>query len=157
MDGFSKIVLALGCASLLAPGAYAQSQEIKTKSRTTTEGASIVTYTGCVQNGTQARTYVLEHVSPVRKTTEFHADGSTTTTTTYALVPEASVQLEPQIGHKVEVQGVLIPAGKGESKITTKTEVNGKEEKTKTEVERGATSQLRVMSVKPLGEACTVN
>src|SRR5438477_1085504 len=152
MKRLSKIVLALGCASLLAPSAYAQSQEFKTKSKTTTDGASIVTYTGCVQNGTQSRTYVLDHVSPVRKTTEFHADGSTTTTTTYALVPDASVQLEPQIGHKVEVQGVLIPAGHGDSKITTKTEVNGKDEKTKTEVERGATSQLRVTSVKPLGE-----
>ena len=55
------------------------------------------------------------------------------------------------------MQGVLIPAGKGDSKITTKTEVNGKDEKTKTEIERGASSQLRVMSVKPLGEACAVN
>ena len=157
MKRISTIVLALGCASLLGTGAYAQSQEFKTKTKTTTEGASLVTYTGCVQNGAQARTYVLEHVSPVRKTTEFHADGSTTTTTTYALVPETSVQLEPQIGHKVEIQGVLIPAGKGDSKFTTKTEVNGKEEKTKTEVERGSSSQLRVMSVKPLGETCAVN
>ena len=38
MKHFSKIVLALGCASLLAPGAYAQSQEFKTKTKTTSVG-----------------------------------------------------------------------------------------------------------------------
>jgi len=155
MKRFATIVLALGCASLLAPQASAQSNETKTKTKT--EHASTVSYTGCVQTGGQTRTYVLDHVAPIRKTTELNADGSTTTSTTYALVGDSSVQLEPQIGHKVEIQGVLIAAGHGDAKIRTKSEVNGKEEKSKTEVERGSMPQLRVVSVKPLGETCSVN
>src|SRR5438105_10947922 len=106
MKRITTFILALGCASLVAPQAHAQSNETKTKTKT--EHASTVNYTGCVQTGGQTRTYVLDHVAPIRKTTEFNADGSTTTSTTYALVSDGSVQLEPQIGHKVEIQGVLI-------------------------------------------------
>src|SRR5881394_3038384 len=100
----SAFILALGCASLV----HAQSDKVKTTVKT--DDAHLVTYTGCVQSGSQARSYVLDHVAPIRKTTEFNADGSTTTTT-YALVSDGTVQFEPQMGHKVEVQGVLIPAG----------------------------------------------
>ena len=155
MKRMTTIALALSCASLLAPRAFAQSDEIKT--RTKTEHASTVSYTGCVQTGAQSRTFVLDRVAPVRKTTEVNADGSTSTTTTYALVPDSTVQLDQQIGHKVQVEGILIPAGHGDAKIRTKTEVNGKDEKSKTEVERGPMPQLRVTSVKPLGESCSVN
>jgi hypothetical protein len=147
----STFVLALGCASLV----HAQSDKIKTTIKT--DDAHAVTYTGCVQTGQQARSYVLDHVTPVRKTTDFNADGSTTTTTTYAIVAESNVQLEPQVGHKVEVQGVLIPAGHGDADIKTRTKVNGKEEKTKTEIDKTSVPQLRVLSVKALGESCSVN
>jgi hypothetical protein len=158
MRRISTIAVALGCASLLASHALAQSDEIKT--RVKTDVGSTVHYTGCVQSGADTRTYMLEHVAPVvSRTTTTNFDGSTTTTTTttYSLVPESTVELQQHIGHKVEVTGVLIPAGKGDAKIRTKTEVNGKEEETKTEVKRGNTAQLRVVSVKPLGETCSVN
>src|SRR5882672_6223154 len=112
MKRISTFVLALGCASLLATHANAQSDKVKTTIKT--DDAKAVTYTGCVQTGAQARTYVLDRVQPVRKTTEFNADGSTTTTTTYSIVSDTSVQLEPQVGRRVEVQGVLIPAGHGD-------------------------------------------
>jgi hypothetical protein len=158
MKRFSTTVaLALGCAALMVPSTFAQSHETETKTKTKTDHASVVTYTGCVaSNAGQTRTYVLNNVVTARTTTQ-RVDGSTTTTTTYALVPEASVQLEPQIGHKVEVQGVLVEAGHGDAEVKTKTEVNGKDTKTKTEIERGPYPQLRVMSVKPLGENCAVN
>jgi len=157
MKRFSTTVaLALGCAALMVPSISAQSTE--TKTRTKTEHASVVTYTGCIaSNAGQTRTYVLNNVVPTERTTTQRIDGSTTTTTTYALVPESSVQLEPQIGHKVEVQGVLVEAGHGDATVKSKTEVNGKDTKTKTEIERGPYPQLRVMSVKPLGENCAVN
>ena len=157
MKRFSTtLALAFGCAALVVPSAFAQSTETKTKTKT--EHASIVTYTGCIaSNAGQTRTYVLNNVVPTERTTTQRIDGSSTTTTTYALVPEASVQLEPQIGHKVEVQGVLVEAGHGDAEVKTKTEVNGKDQKTKTEIERGKYPQLRVMSVKPLGENCAVN
>ena len=67
------------------------------------------------------------------------------------------MQLEPQVGHKVEVQGVLVEAGHGDATVKTKTEVNGKDEKSRTEIERGPYPQLRVMSVKPLGGSCALN
>jgi len=151
MKRISMFILALGCASLV----HAQSDKIKTTVKT--DDAHAVTYTGCVQTGGQARSYVLDHVTPVRKTTEFNADGSSTTTTTYSIVAENNVQLEPQIGHKVEVQGVLIPAGHGDASIKTKTEVNGKETRSKTEIDKTSMPQLRVISVKALGESCSVN
>ena len=157
MKRFSTTLsLALGCAALLAPHVSAQSTETKTKTKT--EHASVVTYTGCIATSSgQSRTYVLQNVVPTERTTTTRIDGSTSTTTTYALIPEATVQLEPQVGHKVEVQGVLVEPGHGEAEVKTKTEVNGKDEKTKTEIERGPYQQLRVTSVTPLGGSCAVN
>lgn len=151
MKRISTFILALSCASLV----YAQSDKVKTTVKT--DDAKVVTYTGCVQSGTQAKTYMLDHVAPVSRSTTVSSDGSSTTTTTYALVSDSNVQLEPQIGHKVEVQGVLIAAGHGDASITTKTEVNGKETKTKTEIDKTSVPQLRVISVKALGESCSVN
>jgi len=151
MKRFATFVVALGCASLV----HAQSDKVKTTVKT--DDAKIVSYAGCVQS-TPAHTYVLEHVAPVSKSTTVNADGSTTTTTTFALVPEASVQLEPQVGHRVQVTGVMIPAGHGDAEIKTKTEVKGgKDIKTKTEIDKTSYTQFRVMSVKATGESCSVN
>jgi hypothetical protein len=151
MKRLATFALALGCASLV----HAQSDKVKTTIKT--DDAHLVTYTGCVQSGTQTKSYVLDRVAPVRRTTEFNADGSTTTTTTYALVSDGSVQFEQQVGHKVEVQGVLIPAGHGDADIKTKTEVNGKDTKSKVQIDKTSSPQLRVVSMKPLGETCSVN
>ena len=151
MKRFATIVLALGCVSLV----HAQSDKVKTQVKAD-DGARVVSYSGCVPS-TPARTYVLEHVAPVSKSTTVNGDGSTTTTTSFALVPEASVQLEPQVGHRVEVTGVAIPAGHGDADIKTKTKVNGKEERSKVEVDKTSYPQFRVMSVKATGESCSVN
>jgi len=151
MKRLATFALALGCASL----ASAQSDKVKTTIKT--DDAHLVTYTGCVQSGTQTKSYVLDRVAPVRRTTEFNSDGTTTTTTTYALVSHGSVQFEQQVGHKVEVQGVLIPSGHGDADIKTKTEVNGKDTKSKLEIDKTSVPQLRVVSMKPTGETCSVN
>jgi len=156
MKRFSTtLALAFGCAALM--GLHAQAQSTETKTKTKTEHASVVTYTGCIATGAQTQTYILQNVVPAQRTTTLRADGSTSTVTTYALVPEATVQLAPQVGHKVEVQGVLVEPGHGDAEVKTKTEVNGKDQKTKTEIERGPYQQLRVTSMKPLGESCAVN
>jgi hypothetical protein len=158
MKRFSTtLALALGCAALLVPQVRARSQETETKTKTKTEHASLVTYTGCIATNGPSRTYILQNVVPTERTTTQRFDGSTTTTTTYALVPEATVQLAPQVGHKVEVQGVLVEPGHGDATVKQKTEVNGKDTKTKTEIERGPYPQLKVTSIKPLGESCAVN
>jgi len=156
MKRFStSLALVFGCAALMVPHIQAQSTETKTKTKT--DHASVVTYTGCVATSGQAKSYVLQNVVPLERTTTQRADGSSSTVTTYALVPEATVQLAPQIGHKVEVQGILVEPGHGDAEVKTKTEVNGKDQKSKTEIERGPYPQLRVTSMKPLGESCAVN
>jgi hypothetical protein len=156
MKRFSTtLALAFGCAALMVLHAQAQSTETKTKTKT--EHASVVTYTGCIATGAQQQSYILQNVVPTQRTTTLRADGTASTVTTYALVPEATVQLAPQVGHKVEVEGVLVEPGHGDAEVKTKTEVNGKDQKTKTEIERGPYPQLRVTSMKPLGESCAVN
>ena len=148
---FTAIALIFGCSMI---GLQAQSQTTESKTKVKTEDAKTMTFSGCVQTGTEARTYILQHVVPVSTTTEAIGTGGTLTTTSYALVPE-KVELQEQVGHKVEVTGVVIPAGKGDSKIETKTKTAGTEEKTKTEVERGPMPQLRVISVKTLADRCS--
>ena len=91
---------------------------------------------------------------PISKT-ETRGTAGTMTTTSYALLPETTVELQEHVGHKVEVTGVLIPSGKGEATIKTRTKTNGSEEKNKAEVDRGSMPQLKVISVKPLAESCS--
>ena len=156
MKRISTMVLALGCAAFFAPQARAQSSETKTTVKT--EHATAVKYTGCVASDPVARTYTLQNVQAVRQTQTTSFDGTTVTTTTYALVPETRVELEPQVGHKVEVTGYSVAAGHGDAEVTTRTKTNGgKEVKEKTEFKRGAFPQFHVTSVRPLGEACSVN
>jgi hypothetical protein len=145
-------VVALGCASMFALQTHAQTSESKTKVKA--EHAKMTTFTGCVQTGTETRTYILQNVVPV-STTATTGTAGTLTTTTYALVPETKVELQTQVGHKVEVSGVLIPAGKGEAKIKTRTKTGGTEQETKSEIDRGPMPQLKVVSVKPLAESCS--
>jgi hypothetical protein len=148
----STFTVALASATMLAMHVGAQSSETKTKIKT--DDATTVTYSGCVGSGTQTRTYILQNVQPVSTTRTTSADGSVSTSTTYTLVPEGTVELQQNVGRRVEVTGVLIPAGHGDAKITQRTKTNGKEEKTTTEVDKGPMPQLKVLSVKPTGGSC---
>ena len=143
-------VVVFGCMSML----QAQSQTTESKTKIKTDDAKTMTFSGCVQTGTETRSYILQNVVPIRTTTEVTGTGGTLTTTSYALVPE-KVELQEHVGHKVEVTGVVIPAGKGDAKIETKTKTGGTEEKTKTEVDKGPVPQLRVISVKTLADRCS--
>ena len=155
---FTSFAIALSCAVAL------QAQE-KTTTTTKTEvrgkDAKTVKYTGCMQTGTEPRSFMLAKVVPVGRTTttEVGTSGAstTTTTTTYALVPGGKVEFQQYVGRKVEVTGMMIPAG--DSKTETKTKIERKgapdttiQEKTKTD---DATPQFRVISVKNLGESCS--
>lgn len=146
----AMFVFAFACA--LDGPVSAQSTESKTKVKA--EHGKTVTYTGCVQTGTESRTYILQNVVPI-STTETTGTSGTTTTTTYALVPEGKVEFREHVGHKVEVTGVLVPAGKGETKYKAETKGERSEQETKGEVKRGAVPQLRVISVKPIGQSCS--
>jgi hypothetical protein len=157
MKFVTSLAVALGCASLIV----VQAQDTKVKSKTKVEGgdAQMVTYTGCLQTGTETRTYILDKVVPVR-TTESRptATGGTieTTTTSYILVPGERVELQTHVGHKVEVTGMLIPAGDVKTRSKTKIEREDAKdttikEKTKSDSDR---PHFRVVSVKELSEPC---
>lgn len=147
----TTFAVALTSATMLAMHANAQSTETQTKVKT--EHGQTVTYRGCVASAA-SQTYVLQNIQPIEKTQTTRADGTITTSTTYALIPGGTVQLAQDVGHQVEVTGVLIEPGHGDAKITQRTKTNGKEEKTTTEVDRGAQPQLKVLSVKPTGGSC---
>jgi len=150
-----------GFAMALACAVALHAQDSNTKSKVEVKGdAKTVKYTGCVATGTQTRSYVLSNVLPVGSTTstEVGTAGTTTTTTTttYALVPAEKVELQEHVGHKVEVTGVMIPAG--DSKIETKTKIDNEhgpdttiKEKTKND---DAMPQFRVISVKNVSDHC---
>jgi hypothetical protein len=97
---------------------------------------------------------VLQNVQPISRTETTNANGTVTSSTTYALVPEGTVELQQNVGRRVEITGVLIEAGHGDAEIKQRTKTNGHEEKTKTEIERESTPQLKVLSVKPTGGSC---
>ena len=154
----AALAVAFGCSCIIAVSA----QETKTTTETKTEGgkATTVTYTGCMQSGTETRSVVLAKVQPISKTTETAIGTSgvttTTTTTTYALVPGEKVEFQTHLGHKVEVTGIMIPAG--ESKTTTETKVereDAPDSKSKETVKtENPLPQFRVMSIKDTNESC---
>ena len=152
---FAAFIFALGCSVALV-----NAQDTKTTTVTKVDGnaAQAVTYTGCVQTGTETKTFILNKVVPVsRSTTSVGTAGSTTTTTTtYALVPDQKVELETHVGHKVEVTGMMIPAGDSKTTTTTKIErENAPDSKSKETVKTdNAYPQFRVLSVKNLADKC---
>src|SRR6187455_477944 len=104
----TSCALALGCMAITA---QAQDTTVKTQTKTTGGDAQTVTYIGCVQTGTETKTYILDKVVPVSRTTTTDAAGGRATTTTYTLVPGEKVEVQQHVGHKVEVTGTLITGG----------------------------------------------
>ena len=150
----TSFAAALVCASFAV---HAQESTVKTKTKIEGDKAKMVSYTGCVATGTEARTFVLDKVVPVTTTKTTGVAGTvgsiTTTSTSYVLVPGETVTLQQHVGKKVEVTGMLVPEGE----IKTKTEVKREgapDTKTTTKTESNR-PQFRVMSVKELNEPCT--
>jgi hypothetical protein len=153
MRRFITFAFAVGCSAIVV-----NAQDTRTRTETKTSGGSpqVVTYTGCVQTGTQAKTYVLDKVVPVTRTTTTETPTSSTTTssTSYVLVPGESVTVQEHVGDKVEVTGTLIPGGDRRTETTTRTErEDGDDSKTRTRVEtKNATPEFRVTSIKTIGK-----
>ena len=149
----TSFAFALCCSALVT-----NAQETTTKTQTKTSGNSpqVITYTGCVQTGTQEKTYVLDKVVPVTKTTTTETPTSSTTTssTSYVLVPGESVTVQEHVGQKVEVTGTLIPGGDSRTETTTKTErEDGEDSKTRSRTEtKNAMPEFRVTSIKTIGQ-----
>lgn len=149
----TSFAFALGCTALVV-----NAQETRTRTETRTEGAQpqTVTYTGCVQTGTEAKTYVLDKVIPVTRTTTTETPTSSTTTssTSYVLVPGETVQVQQHVGKKVEVTGTLIPGGDSRTETRTRIErEDAPDTRTRERVEtRNAMPQFRVTSIKTIGD-----
>jgi len=152
----ATLTLALACGFVMTP----QAQETKTKEKIKGGDAQTVTFTGCVQSGTEARSYILNQAVPVGRTTTVTQTPTGTagvnTVTTYALIPGERVELQEQVGHKVQVTGVMIPGGDVKRETKTKRE-NSHETRTeeKTKTEKGSLPQFRVLSVTHLAESCS--
>jgi hypothetical protein len=157
---FTTSATAAGLALMLGLHAAAQQQQPPPTStgdqtKIKAEHAQTTTFTGCLQTGTEAKTYILDKVVATKTTEMVGTSGETTTVTKYELVPSEQVQMQEHVGHKVEVTGVLVPAGKGEAKIKTETKLPGQEEKTEAKIEKGATPQFKVISIKQLADSCS--
>jgi hypothetical protein len=155
----SMSAAAAGFALMLGLHAAAQQQPPSTSAADQTkvkaEHAQTTTFTGCLQTGTEAKTYILDKVVPSKTTEVVGTTGETSMVTKYELVPSEQVELQEHVGHKVEVTGVLIPAGKGDAKIKTETKLPGQEEKTEAKIEKGPAPQFRVVSIKQLADSCS--
>ena len=157
----SRMIVMFAAASLVAVAAHAQDTTVKTQTKTSGDAPQMVTYTGCVQQGTQARSYMLSKIVPVSRTTATEpgaagTSGTITTTTTYALVPDEKVIVDEHVGQKVEVTGMLIPAGDSKTTTTTKVErEDAPDSKTTTTVKRdNAFPEFRVTSIKKVADRC---
>lgn len=149
----------------------AQDAKIKSETKVKSDDGKVVTLRGCLA-GTPP-SFTLDHASSAvvaraeKKSDHDHdAIGTTGSLGSYMLTPRGGVQLEPQIGHMVEVTGVLIPAaGKHDDDATVKVEKRTKVEredapdskvksKTEAHVDRGDVAQVMVTSVRSLAPAC---
>jgi hypothetical protein len=152
----SRLISSLTLA-LVATAFAAHAQETTVKSKTRSEGGQpqTVTYTGCVAAGTEARTYILDKVVPVTRTTTTDLrTGESASSTTYALVP-GTVQVQEHVGKKVEVTGTLIPGGDTKTETTTRIERDGDDAKKRERVEtKNAMPEFRVTSIRDTGESC---
>jgi len=110
------------------------------------------TFTGCLQTGTEAKTYILDKVAPSKTAEVVGTTGETSPVTKVELIPSEQVQMQEHVGHKVEVTGALIPPGKG---VKAESKLPGQEEKTEAKIEKGATPQFRVVSIKQLADSCS--
>jgi hypothetical protein len=153
-----RYTLALSMALGIAIAAHAQETTTRTTTKTEKgDKSQVVTYTGCVQTGTETKSYILDKVVPIGRTTTVGPTGTTYSTTTYALVPGEKVEFQQFVGHKVEVTGVIVPAGESKTETKTKIEREGApdtniKEKTKSD---HAMPQFQVTSIKHLADSCS--
>lgn len=154
-----KTVTSLGMALAFAVALHAQDTKTTTTVKSEGGDAKTVTYSGCVQSGADPRSFLLAKAMPVAQstTTEVGTSGTTrSTTTTYMLVPGEKIELQPQIGHQVEITGVMVPAGDSKVETKTQTEREGAPDSTTRETVKSdnAMPQFRVTSIKEVAATC---
>ena len=159
MKFVTSVAGAVLCASLAV---HAQDTKTTTKTKTSADHGKVqqMSYIGCVQSGPETHSYVLDKVVPVTTTKTVGVPGAAgttmSTTTSYMLIPGEKVELQSYVGHKVEVTGMMIPAGEWKTETKTKVEREGAKDTTTKETTKGDSDQahFRVISVKQLNEPC---
>lgn len=151
----SRLIASITFAlAVSAMAVHAQDTTVKSKTKSSGGEAQTVTYTGCVAQGTESRTFVLDKVVPVSRTTTTDLQtGESNSTTSYALVPGERVEVQQHVGKKVEVTGTMIPGGDSKTETTTKVDrEHGGDSKTRERVEtKNAMPQFRVTSIRDVG------
>ena len=154
-----RFAASITVALTVAFAAAMHAQDATSTAKASGDDVKAITYTGCLQTGTESRSFILDKVVPVGTKTEVTGTAgeiAKTTTTTYALVPGEKVEFQKMVGHKVEVTGVLIS---GDTKTQTKTKIEREGEKDvtiKDKTKTDALPQLRVTSIKHLADTCTM-
>jgi hypothetical protein len=144
-----SVTVAFGATLLAATLLHAQ--DVKSTTTTKVNDGKTLVYTGCVQTGTETSSFILQNAVPLKE--------SSSSGTTYLIVPGPKVDLQQSVGKKVQVTAVLIPAGDDKTTIQTKTktEVHGQPDQsveTKEKVPQSDMPQLRVVSMKRLADSC---
>lgn len=108
------------------------------------------TFTGCLQAGTEAKSYILDQAAPAKTGEAVGTTGELANATKFDLVASDQVNLQEHVGHKVEVTGTISAA-----KPDTKAMAPAPSEKPGAKMEKAATPQLHVSSIKQLADSCS--
>ena len=103
------------------------------------KGSKMVTLTGCLQAGTEANTFTLTNVTGTAASTGKQ----------YELLEGAKVSLKEHVGHKVQITGTKISAGRAEKMEGAK----GPGKKAERAEEKGET-HIRVTAVNHISPTC---
>jgi len=138
------LMLGVHAAAQQIPSQTAQPQD---QAKAKAEHAQ-ATFTGCLQAGTEAKTYILDKAAPAKTGEAVGTTGEFANATKFDLVASDQVNLQEHVGHKVEVTGTLATA-----KPDAKAMAPGPEGGAK--MEKSATPQLKVSSIKQLADSCS--
>jgi hypothetical protein len=140
------LLLGLNAAAQQVPSQTAQ-PAMQEQAKAKVEHAQ-ATFTGCLQAGTEAKTYILDKAAPAKTGEAVGTTGELGNATKFDLVASDQVNLQEHVGHKVEVTGTLAPA-----KMDAKAMAPGPEGAAK--MEKNATPQLKVSSIKQVADSCS--
>jgi hypothetical protein len=108
------------------------------------------TFTGCLKAGTEAKSYILDQAAPAKTGEAVGTTGELANATKFDLVASDQVNLQENVGHKVEVTGTLSPAKPDTKAMAPGPEAAG------AKMEKSATPQLHVSSIKQLPDSCSL-
>ena len=139
--GFA-LMLGLHAAAQQQPPASTSADQNKMKAEPQT-----TTFTGCLQTGTEAKTYILDKAAPAKTGEAVGTTGELANATKFDLVAADQVILQEQVGHKVEVTGTVAPAMMDAKAMAPGPEGAAKMEK--------SAPQLKVSSIKQVADSCS--